>query len=599
MQFTKQAPWPVALCGLAILLLAPPAPLRAQTTGDKTPAATAESTSGSSGAPPSEQQHVAAKTPETLPEVLREAARQKKSKESRALLEDATEKVNAGAKVDQVGEQNRTALHWIAIGTSQSKDKKLLEDYRRLAELLIDRDANVNAEDKYGNTPLDWAETSEDEGLRYLLRQAGAEHGSSHNDAQRMRSFVNDLRAMALKKDYASLTRALQSDLPAGTVIRVRLKTPIHSKNSRPGDEVHAVVVAPARDGEKVLMEAGTEVEGTILLARAAGNRYSRAEVAVDFTNFIHTDKKVTRLATQITEVDNARETVGDQRVIGVPFPNEIVGRWTLGLRGLGFVMPGVSEALQWSTRAYNMTLGREIEYPEGSEILLKVSVPDSLSTRAVQKDWKRIPASKELTDLVRGLPMRVATSSGEESDITNLLFIGSQEDLETGFRLAGWVEAQGLNVKSAAQTAFAALRRHGYEEAPFAKLLLNGEAPTFEFQKDLNTIAKRHHARVFRLPGEYQGHPLWLASATHDIGIGTGRMATHWYHLIDPEIDLERQKVADDLLFTGVASGYSVVPRPNAPLESKNATGDIIRTDGNVVVLHMTGSRKSAASAE
>jgi hypothetical protein len=110
--------------------------------------------------------------------------------------------------------------------------------------------------------------------------------------------------------------------------------------------------------------------------------------------------------------------------------------------------------------------------------------------------------------------------------------------------------------------------------------------------------VAKRHHLRIFRREETWRGHTVWVASATHDIGIGVGRKGTQWYHLIDPEIDRERQKIADDLLFTGVATGYSLVERPAAPTRAGNATGDELRTDGRMMVLHLAGERKAARTA-
>jgi len=318
----------------------------------------------------------------------------------------------------------------------------------------------------------------------------------------------------------------------------------------------------------------------------------------LEFANFIHEDGTRSRLATRVLEVDNARETVHHGRILGAPFPNEAVGRWTVGLRGLGFVLPGVSEGLRWSTHACNLTLGREINYKEGVEMILRVAVPEKLATKAPQKGWREIPAPADLVELVQRQPLRVKTPSGEDSDIVNLMFIGSREDLETGFRMAGWVEARGLGVKSGVVTALQALRRSGCSEAPFSLLQLEGKDPDYEYQKDLNTVAKRHHFRVFRREGTWRGHAVWVASATHDIGIGVGRKGTHWYHLIDPEIDKERQKIADDLLFTGVATGYSLVERPGAPTRAGNATGDELRTDGRMMVLHLAGERKAARTA-
>jgi hypothetical protein len=531
-------------------------------------------------------------------EALQLARLEKKEAAARKFLQRARALVDEGADVNARGEQGRTALHWIAIGTAQFSGKETQRAYRELAEILIDAGIDVNAEDDYGNTALDWEAANPRDVLRYVLEQADARRGISHRESERLADYIAHLRELSSKKQFTALAAALQADVPEGTRIWVRLTKAVHSKHSRCGEKLEGVVIAPAMANGRVVLSPGTKVEGTLLSVQPARNRFVRAEAVLEFANSVHEDGAKTRIAARVIEVDNARETVSHGRILGTPFPNEVVGRWTIGLRGLGFVLPGVSEGLRWSTQAYNLTLGREINYKEGTEVILRVSVPEKLNTKAPQKGWREIPATPDLVELVRRQPLRVKTPSGEDSDIVNLMFIGSQEDLETGFQMAGWVEARSLGVKTGVLTALQALRKSGYSEAPFSLLQLEGKDPDYEYQKDLNTVAKRHHFRVFRREDTYRGQPVWVASATHDIGIGVGRKGTHWYHLIDPEIDRERQKIADDLLFTGVATGYTLIERPDAPTRAGNATGDEIRTDGRMMVLHMTGEAKAKKAA-
>jgi len=533
-----------------------------------------------------------------LVEALQLATLEKKESAAKKYVQRARALVEEGADVSARGEQGRTALHWVAIGTVQFRGRETHRAYRELAEILIDAGIDVNAEDDYGNTALDWEEANPQDALRYVLEQADARRGVSHRESERLADFIGDLREMARKRQFSALASALEADVPEGTRIWIRLAKPVHSKNSRCGEKLEAVVIAPAMANGRVVLSPGTKVEGTLLSVRSARNRFVRAEALLEFANFLHEDGTRSRLAARVMEVDNARETVHHGRILGVPFPNEAVARWTIGLRGLGFVLPGVSEGLRWSTQAYNMTLGREIHYKEGVEMILRVAVPEKLATKAPQKGWREIPAPADLVELVQRQPLRVKTPSGEDSDIVNLMFLGAQEDLETGFRMAGWVEARSLGVKSGLVTALQALRKSGYSEAPFSRLQLEGKDPDYEYQKDLNTVAKRHHLRIFRREETWRGHTVWVASATHDIGIGVGRKGTQWYHLIDPEIDREQQKIADDLLFTGVATGYSLVERPAAPTRAGNATGDELRTDGRMMVLHLTGERKAARTA-
>ena len=56
--------------------------------------------------------------------------------------------------------------------------------------------------------------------------------------------------------------------------------------------------------------------------------------------------------------------------------------------------------------------------------------------------------------------------------------------------------------------------------------------------------------------------------------------------HRIDSQIDRERDKVADDLLFTGRVEAFDLLERPAVPRQSQNATGDRLHTDGRMAVL-------------
>ncbi len=322
------------------------------------------------------------------------------------------------------------------------------------------------------------------------------------------------------------------------------------------------------------------------MVAKRAPNRYSRAELFLDFANLLHPDGAKTRLTTRLTEVNNARESVDSGRILGMAFPHSVLSKWKWGLKGLGLFTPGVAAGLHWATKAYKGTLKREILYDPGVEMTLRVTVPEQVKTTTSYEPWKEIYPPKELVELVNSQPFRVYTASNGPSDITNLMFIGSQGDLEKAFQAAGWTEAASLGVRTGLKTFAATMRNSGYHKAPFFLLLLDGDKPVYEYQKGLNTFAKRHHLRVFKLHRKYKSQQVWVASATHDIGIGIRRKGTDWYHIIDPRIDRERTKIANDLLFTRIATAHALVDRPQAPRETTNGTGDKIFTDGKMQVL-------------
>ena len=104
--------------------------------------------------------------------------------------------------------------------------------------------------------------------------------------------------------------------------------------------------------------------------------------------------------------------------------------------------------------------------------------------------------------------------------------------------------------------------------------------------RKGNNTFAQRHHLRIFRRPGTFDGKPVWVCSATHDIGIDFSDRDRTFIHKIDPQIDRERAKVVNDLIFTGLIRSIALVERPQIPQDATNATGDRIETDGSMAVL-------------
>jgi len=122
--------------------------------------------------------------------------------------------------------------------------------------------------------------------------------------------------------------------------------------------------------------------------------------------------------------------------------------------------------------------------------------------------------------------------------------------------------------------------------EGPVSTLLLEGRPPDLVFQKQNNTFASRHHLRIWHWPETFHGKEVWVCAATHDIGIDFSQRDYTSIHRVDPQIDRERAKVVNDLLFTGKVRALALVERPEAPTSGQNATGDAFKTDGRMAVL-------------
>ena len=76
--------------------------------------------------------------------------------------------------------------------------------------------------------------------------------------------------------------------IPAGSKIPLSLKQAISTKNAREGDAVYAETVFPFVLNERILIPAGTYIQGKIMHSEPAGRSKKRAEILIHFTSMIY-----------------------------------------------------------------------------------------------------------------------------------------------------------------------------------------------------------------------------------------------------------------------------------------------------------------------
>jgi hypothetical protein len=527
-----------------------------------------------------------------------QASRQPNAGDSLEYIEEAKKLIDDGVNVKEQGSDGRTALHWVVIGAIYSNKSKLDQAYWELADLLIAKGADVNAEDKYGNTPLDWEEIASNEEIFDLLIANGAENGFSQDEVARITRLIDKLYAASDAGTIEEVRAILAGDIRPGTQIPIRLTTNVSSKSSRAGDPIEALVIAPVVVNDHVVVPPGTKVEGTVLYAESAPNLFSQAELDLEFTTLVFPNDSRTHVVTRVATVDNAKETVDGGRIVGtqartqnnkVAWAQRVMGWVTAPL----MVVAPFIDAITFSYAKY--LVQREVIFEPGVEMTLMVLVPEQLKNIPEFTGWSVMQSTPYLVDLVNSLPTQVQTKDNSPSDITNVMLIGSREDVVAAFETAGWVEAAKLKTKTGWKSFVALMRDKGYEEAPFSKLFMNGREPDLGCQKMSNTFAKRHHVRIWKQSDTYQGQEVWLGAGSHDIGYGVSRAGTKWIHLIDPRVDRERDKIRDDLMFTGLVKGYLLIERPNLPRKNPAASsgGTNLITDGRILVLDLASDDK------
>lgn len=76
--------------------------------------------------------------------------------------------------------------------------------------------------------------------------------------------------------------------IPAGSKIALTLSQAISTKNAREGDAVYAVTAYPFAVGNRILVPAGTYIQGKVSRVQRAGIVKGRAEILMHFTSMIY-----------------------------------------------------------------------------------------------------------------------------------------------------------------------------------------------------------------------------------------------------------------------------------------------------------------------
>jgi hypothetical protein len=393
----------------------------------------------------------------------------------------------------------------------------------------------------------------------------------------------------------SSGTARAEQIVPAGTELQIRLKTTLSSYVSKAGTPIVAEVIAPVELNGQVVLPMRTELFGSVREARRVGLGLSRERALLDleFNQMRVPGGELQDFSGLVTQVDNARERVDAKgRIRGIratDSSSSVIAGAAISVSAfdpmaLIFSLSSSMNVFRIPDSSVVLPAGTELHFKVGEELKVPgVMGPAYPALFAAGK----VPA--ELDEVVKGLPFRTATKgSNLPSDLTSLMYLGSQEAIERAFLAAGWVRSDELNGKSSYGVMKSIVENQGYQAAPMSVLTLAGKEPELAFAKTLNTFFTRHHLRIYSQQARVDGQPVWTSTATYDSGIGFSKGAKTFIHLINENIDEERSKVVHDLLLTGCVEGVGFQDRPWVPRDAKNATGDTLRTDGKIAILRM-----------
>jgi len=190
-------------------------------------------------------------------------------------------------------------------------------------------------------------------------------------------------------------------------------------------------------------------------------------------------------------------------------------------------------------------------------------------------------------------LPYRVtdqAAPGGNEGDLVNFVIVGSEEQVISGLKTAGWVLPDKTNQQAVVSALIATLNKQAYVTVPMSTLYLFGRGQDFGYARAeaVKVIGERDHFRIWQTPFKGpNGETLWAGAGTHDIGIEKDqRKENAITHKIDANVDGERDFIAQTLQQVGAVQATGYLDRPKQVKQTKTATGGEIKSDGRTLVI-------------
>jgi hypothetical protein len=382
--------------------------------------------------------------------------------------------------------------------------------------------------------------------------------------------------------------------IPAGQALWIRLLTPISTYTAKPGDPVQGILTEAITCENDAYFPVGTPVSGVVRSVRKVGwgIRHETAALELQFNELEPPQGAPVAISASVSEVENAREQVSSKGMIqGIRSSDTPEGRINSRLGHLPTWNPYSDMGLIVYKATFPIFPEPEIYFPGGTDLRLKLEEPVALPAALPQQPIDKAEYAAddfEWQEFARTIPERTTTPGMVNADLINLIFVGSREQVETAFHDAGWVNSDAFTRHSFMRDFYAFLNNSGYPQAPMRVFLLNGEPPDMNWQKSLNSYARRDHLRMWEWENSPRSKTVWLSASTHDAGAALSLRHHQFVHHISPDIDDERSKVVRDLSAAGCVQSVHMVPRPGVPNLTQNATGDPVRTDGALAVVEL-----------
>jgi hypothetical protein len=383
------------------------------------------------------------------------------------------------------------------------------------------------------------------------------------------------------------------TQLPARTSFWVRLSQPVSSYGAKPGTSVTGLLLeSPICDGVSVL-PTQVRVEGRIVSAHRVGLGLVRetASLEIEFSRIVPQHGSPIDIRGRVIEIDNAREAVKNGVIRGIRSTDTPQGEISSRLKYLPSLRLYPDPFLLGFKLLFPVFPEPEIYLPPGTDLLVElkdnVDLPQELVPPAALPGLHN-DEQESVAEVLGKLPRRTLDKKLHEADLINMAFIGTREELADAFQSAGWKQSDSVSLHSVERQFYSYLAKSSYATAPMSRQLFDGRPPDLTLEKTFDSYGRRHHLRIWKLESTVDDLPLWVGAAVRETGATLSVTHIGFMHHVSDDLEGEQRAIQRHLLAADCIDSVAKIERPGIDKAVINATGEVLRTDGSVLVLRV-----------
>ena len=343
-----------------------------------------------------------------------------------------------------------------------------------------------------------------------------------------------------------------------GTPVKLQLKQTISSAHARKGDRLDFVVTEDVTVGGFTVIPAGTQASGSVI--EVHGRRFlglgGNVIIKLDSVELVTGDRVRLHARRRFKGVSHSKLMAGGMLIAGLIY------------------LPAAPVLL--------LSHGVDCTVLKSTEVTAYIDGDFQVQTADLAKAKE---SDSSLKEMMAFLPPRALNGQGREGDMINLIFIAKEDDFQRVFARAGWVK-----VDKEKPTLFWHLlwQRKHYVKLPMDNFFLFGRAQNYAYAlpDPAAILSRRHHLRIWKTDHEVNGIPIWVGAATHDVAIKFEMRKLWMIHLIDPNVDAEREFIARDLTETHLVNQVEYLPSAVPVFQAQTASGEAYHSDSRMLLL-------------